>query len=81
MLVAPWSTVRPMGGRLGSASVGAVMRPATTLVLVGRSNMPVLLHGGVLCPLEFAVALSGLGAFWGVLGYLWAVTRKRLFSR
>ena len=42
--------------------------------------MPLLLHGGVLCPLEVVAALSGVASSWAILGYLWARLKGRLFS-
>lgn len=42
--------------------------------------MPILLHGGVLCPLELVMVLSGVASSWGVLVYLSACLRRRIFQ-
>ena len=39
--------------------------------------MPVLLHGGSLCPLEVTAVLSGVASSWTVVAYLWARMRHR----
>lgn len=38
--------------------------------------MPVLLHGGMLCPLELAYALGAFLASWPVVLYLWHKARN-----